>query len=451
MARRTGAREGLPRVAGRGRRVSRREFLRLGGAGVAGAALLGAAGCGGGSEGSGKLVFAMGPDTSGNLQKLVKRFNEREGGEFQVEYRVMPVESSQYFDNLKTQFQAGGGDIDVIGADVIWPAQFAGNGWILDVSDRFREADRGEFLDGPIQSLVYEGKIYGVPWFTDAGMLYYRQDLLEEAGFSEPPKTWDELAEQAEKVKTDTDTRFGFVFQGSEYEGGVCNGLEYIWTHGGDALDPDDPTKVVIDSPEAIAGLATQRRMVESGVAPQAVTTFAENESHSTFLNGDAVFVRNWPYMYALAGNPDESKIESEQVGVTPLPVGEGGSGTASALGGWNLVVNAATDRPDDAWEFIQFMTSEESQRIRALEASLLPTRDALYEDREVVESVPVIELGAEALKNSRPRPVSPYYSDMSLTMAKEFNTSLKGDVSPEQAAQNIRDELESIIEQGTG
>ena len=157
----------------------------------------------------------------------------------------MPSDTGAYFDQLRTQFQAGGGEIDVILGDVIWPAQFAANGWIMNLSDRFTDTD--EFLPGPMQSNTYDGKVYGVPWFTDAGMLYYRQDLLEEAGFSEPPATWEELEEMAQKTAQDTGTRF--VFQGAEYEGGVCNGCEYIWSHGGNVHDPENPSKVVIDSP----------------------------------------------------------------------------------------------------------------------------------------------------------------------------------------------------------
>ncbi|MEW6635224.1 MAG: ABC transporter substrate-binding protein [Actinomycetota bacterium] len=434
-------------IGRKARRISRRRFLGLGGAGLAGAALLGTAGCGGdGGSGSGDIIFAMGPDTTGNLQELVRRFNEQ-SQDFKVRYREMPADTGQYFDKLRTQFQAGGGDIDVIGGDVIWPAQLAANGWIVDVSDRFPESERQRFLPGPIESLTYEGGIYGVPWFTDAGMLYYRQDLLEEAGFSEPPQTWEELKEQAKKITRDNDdVESGMVFQGANYEGGVCNGLEYIWTHGGDVLRGTSD-EVVIDSQESVDGLAMEQSMVEEGVAPQAVANYTETESHTAFLNGRSVFIRNWPYMYALAGNPEESRIEQGQVGVTALPVAEGRE-TTSALGGWNMLINAASDKQDQAWEFVQFMTSEESQRFRAVEATLLPTLESLYEDREVVEKVPVIRLGAEALKNSRPRPVSPYYSDMSLQMAEQFNNVVKGSASPEQAVRRLQQQLEQIVQQ---
>lgn len=430
--------------------MDRKDFLKLGGAGLAGAALLGVAGCGGGGGGggsseSGDIVFANGPDQSGATEKLLKQFNDQ-SKDFKVKFREMPADTGQNFDKMRTQFQAGSGDIDVFAGDVIWPAQFAANGWLLDVSDRFKESDRQDFLEGPIQSLTYEDKLYGVPWFTDAGMLYYRKDLLDKAGL-EPPKTWDELIQQGNQIAESENIKFGFVFQGSNYEGGVCNGLEYIWTHGGDVLDPNDPSKVIIDSPEAAAGLATARSTISDGAAPQSVTNFTETESQTTFLNGDAVFCRNWPYMYALAANPDESKIKQDQVGIAPLPVQEG-QPTSSALGGWNMMINANSQKQDQAWEFVQWMTAPEQQKFRALEGSFLPVRTALYDDQEVNEKVPVVSLGQEALKSSRPRPVSPAYSDMSLRMGEQFSAAFKGDVSPEEAVKTLQEELQSIADQ---
>jgi multiple sugar transport system substrate-binding protein len=430
--------------------MNRRDFLKMSGAGLAGATLLGAAGCGGGGGASGDLILSMGPDDSGTLPDLIDRFNKQHQGEFQVKYREMPSDTGQYFDQLRTEFQAGGGEIDVIGGDVIWPAQFAAQGWIVDFSDRMPESEQKKYLPGPIESLTYDGKIWGVPWYTDAGMLYYRRDLLEESGISAPPKTWEELKEMALQVSQETGTKYGFVFQGAEYEGGVCNGCEYIYTHGGNVLDPADPSKVVIDSPEAIAGLTTEQSMTEEGVAPQAVSTYTEEETDPAFLNGDAVFARNWPYMYALAGTSDFPDVKPEQIAVAPLPVGDPEPTIASTLGGWNFLVNAASDMQEEAWEFIQFMTAAEQMKYRAVEATLLPTLKSLYDDPEVVEAIPVIELGKEAIQSARPRPVSPYYGDMSLEMAEQFAAVVKGDASPEQAANTLKNSLENIIEQAS-
>jgi multiple sugar transport system substrate-binding protein len=430
-----------------GRQFNRRDFLKMSGAGLAGAALLGSTACGGGGSGSGDLIFAMGTDTSGTLQGLIDKFNKQSEG-FKVTYQEMPTDTGAYFDKLRTQFQAGGGNIDVIGADVIWPVQFAANGWLLDVTDRFPKSEQSQFLSGPINSLMYDGKIYGVPWFTDAGLLYYRADLLEKSGYSDPPKTWDELQEMAVKVAKDQKIDYGFVFQGDQYEGGVCNGLEYIWTNGGDVLDPSDPNKVVIDSPEAAAGLAIEQGIVEDGVAPQAVATYTETETDPAFLGNKAVFARNWPYMYALAGTKDYPDVKPEQIGVAPVPVTPG-NGLVSTLGGWNMLINAQTDMPDEAWEFVSWMTSEQAQRLRAIDASLLPTRPALYKDKEIRETIPVIVEGEAALKNARSRPVSPYYSDMSLEMQEQFNGVVKGDTSPEDAVASLQDSLTQIVEAG--
>ena len=432
-----------------GRRIPRRRFLEMGAGGLAGAALLGVAGCGGGGQGSGggtEVVFSFFPDPTGSVQRLIERFHRENGDGISVRLREMPADSGQHFDQLNTEFHSGESGIDVIGGDVIWPAQFAANGYIADLSDRFPESERRAFLPATIEANTYEGAIYGVPWYTDAGMLYYRLDLLETAGYSAPPATWDELKEQARAVQEDVGTRYGFVFQGADYEGGVVNALEYLWTSGGNVLDGD---RVIIDSPEATRGLEIERSMVADGIAPEGVSQYKEQESATIFLGGDAVFMRNVPRMYALASDPAESEIEPAVIGVAPLPVAEEGLRSYSSLGGWNLFLNANSQNADAAWEFMRFMSAPEQQKVRAIEGSVLPARRALYEDEEVLQKVRVAELGREAIRNTRPRPVSPFYSDMSLRMSEGFATSLWGEAPPDEVLGTLRRELEEIIAQG--
>ncbi|CAN5606065.1 ABC transporter substrate-binding protein [soil metagenome] len=429
------------------RLFNRRDFLKMGGAGLAGAALLGTAGCGGGGESfNGEITVGFGREASGTLQKLIDQFN-KQSKDVKAKWRVMPSDTGQYFDQLRTQFQAQDGSLTLIGGDVIWPAQFAANSYIIDLSDRFTKSMQSKFLQGPVESNTYEGKVYGVPWFTDAGLLYYRKDLLEKSGFSGPPTTWDELKEQANTIKQDQGTKFGYVFQGAEYEGGTVNGLEFINSYGGQVLDPGDASKVIIDSPESVAGLEAQRSMVADGVAPQAVSTYAEPETEAPFLGGDAVFCRNWPYMYSLAGT--ENFIKPDVIDIAPLPAGDGGE-SVSGLGGWNFFINAFADpeAQDAAWEFVEFITAPEQQKFYSLGGSYLPTLTALYDDPEIKESVPTVRLAGEALKNTVPRPVSPVYSDMSLKMAEEFNSSLGGDVEPQEAISTLQTELQKITDQ---
>jgi multiple sugar transport system substrate-binding protein len=439
---------GLARPAHAGGKISRRRFLRLVGAGLAGAAMLGAAACGGGEEsGSNTLTLTFIPDEAGGLKKLIEGFNRRYRGEIQVTWREMPAASADYFEQIQAELQSGQSKVDIIAGDVVWPAQFAANGWILDLSDRFSGGMQQDYLDGPLESVWYEDAVYGVPWFTDAGMFYLRKDLLERSGFSGSPKTWDEMKQMAGKVRQDQGTKFGYVFQGSQDEGGVVDALEHVWNAGGDVLDGQ---RVVIDSSESAQGLTLRRSMIVDGIAPEASGDYTTQESQVVFTNGDSVFMRNWPFVFGLLSDPETSRVRPDQVDIASLPVADRADQSFTGLGGWNFMVNATSeDKIDQIWTFIEYMSAPEQQRTFALESARLPTLRSLYEDEEVLNKLPVARLGREALENARPRPVSPYYSDMSLAMAEQFNASLKGEVPVEGALRNLQEELQSIVDQG--
>ena len=432
------------------RGLSRRDFLKVGGTGLAGAVLLGAAGCGGGEQSGGatELYFTGPPDTTGTTDKLIKEFNDKNKGKYKVIFQQGNADTGQRLDKLRTQFQAGGENIDVILGDVIWTAELAASGWISDLSDRFPESQQQQFLPGSVEAITFNGKPYGMPWFTDTGLLYYRKDLLKKSGFNGPPKTWDELKQMTRKVRAESDIKFGFLFQGAKSEAGVCDGCEFIWGHGGNVLDPSDPTKVLVDSPQAIEGLETERSMITDGIAPKAVTVYEETETEGEFLRGDAVFLRNWPYVYSLIGTSSYPKLKTDQVGVSELPSADGKPGNGT-VGDQPLYISTSSKYPDAAWKFIEFLSATDQQRFRAVEGSYLPTRSALYDDPEIQDSVPVVALAKQALQHTRPRPVSPYYSDMSLEMQEQFNASLKGDTTPGEAARTLKGELESIIQEG--
>ena len=433
----------------RARGVSRRGFLKMGG--LVGAAVLGGslvAGCGGGESSGGAVEVTLGfiPDEAGGLQTLLDRFNKQHKGEIQVKWRQMPASSAEFFEQMQAELQSGKSTMDVIAGDVVWPAQFAANGYILDLSDRFTQKMQGDYLEGPVQAVQYEGKTYGVPWFTDAGMFYYRTDLLEKSGFSEPPKTWEEMKRMSGKVRADSGTKFGYVFQGAQDEGGVVDALEHIWNAGGDVLDG---SRVIIDSPESAEGLKLRRSLITDGVAPQASGDYTTQESQASFTNGDVVFMRNWPFVYGLLSDPETSSVKPGQVDIGALPVASEEDTSFSGLGGWNFMVNAtAEDKIEEIWTFIEFMSAPEQQQTFAVESARLPTLKSLYEDDEVLDKLPVAKLGREALENTRPRPVSPLYSDMSLEMAEQFNASLKGEVPVEEALANLQKGLQDIADQ---
>jgi multiple sugar transport system substrate-binding protein len=180
------------------------------------------------------------------------------------------------------------------------------------------------------------------------------------------------------------------------------------------------------------------------------VLQYKEDESHSAFLNGEAVFIRNWPYMYALAGSSDYPQVKQDQVGISALPISQGNQ-SYSTLGGWNFLINAASDKQDQAWEFIKFMTAPEQLIVNAKQGSKLPTRKSLYNEPEVTDNVPVARLGKEAIiQNSRPRPVTPLYSDVSLELSSVFNNVLSGNTSPKAGIKTLQEDLQNIVDQAS-
>ena len=436
--------------------LSRRHFLSGSAAGLAAGALAAPAVR---AQQTTQLTFAFGPDESGAIQTLIDGFNAENQAGVEVRWTTAPENSDDFFRLLQSDFQAGADDIDVFGADVIWTAEFAEPGWIEDLSRRvFDEIDTGALLPAALNSAYHRNRLWAVPWYTDAGLLYYRRDLLEEAGIAKPPATWDELIEAARTVMEASGIAHGLVFQGANYEGGTVNALEFIWSAGGRAwtaqpattgafgMNVSDPNVIVLDSAASAAGLAKAREMVETGIVPADVTGFNERDALSVFASGDAVFMRNWPFAYGLMGTDQFGPVTPDQVGVARLPTLRPDLQSYSCLGGWNLAMNAAGANKDAAWQFIRWALAPERQRAMAQTGGYLPVRSDLYEDAALREAVPVVGLGEAAVRGARARPTSPIYSRLSPRVSAMWTRMLGGEVAPEEAVAATTGELRRIV-----
>lgn len=429
-------------------KMTRRDALKVVGVGAGAAALGGNTRRRVRAQGAPvKLTFAFPPDASGGVQMLLDGFNQQQQGAVEVTWRQMPSNFGEYFNQVRTELQAGSEDLDVIGIGGIWPAPLGVPGLIAELGDRLTNTD--PFLPGAVAINTYDGKLYGAPWYTDAGLLYYRKDLLEQGGFAGPPKTWAELETMAQEIRASTGIAAGYLLQGAETPAGAINAIEFIYTSGGNVLDPADPSKVAVNSPEALRGLRIERGLIDKGIAPQAVTTYGEQECEAAFLRGDAVFMRNWPGSYEPAADPARSALALEQVGVGELPVAEAGLQSRAVQSGIQLAINATSRNPEAAWALIAHMIAPEQQKAFALRAGQLPTLSGLYEDQELVRQMPIIGLGQQALAHSQPRPVTPYIFEMSNLIAERVTTMLSGGASPEETAETLQEELQEIIDLG--
>ena len=381
------------------------------------------------------LSIAVG-DTGNELEALrqqVKVFEERTG--HTVDIVSMPSSSSEQFSQYRLWLAAGNTDIDVYRVDVIWAPQLAGQ--LLDLTEATKDVIDQHF-PAIVESQTVDGKLVALPLFTDAPALYYRKDLLEKYGAT-VPKTWGEMATTAEMImdkerEAGNPDMWGFVFQGKAYEGLTCDALEWVKSSGGGQIVEADGT-ISINNPDAAAAIDRAAGWVDT-IAPPGVLAYGEEESRGVWQTGNAVFMRNWPYAYAL-GNTDDSPIK-DKFDVTTLPYAEEGDRSAATLGGWNLAIPKFVSNPEAAVELVKFLASPEQQKVRALISGNLPTIQSLYEDAEIAEKLPIIPRWEAVFRNAVPRPSAPTklkYNEVSSDFWTAVHETLSGNGS---AADNL-------------
>ncbi|MFT5165576.1 MAG: multiple sugar transport system substrate-binding protein [Saprospiraceae bacterium] len=406
-----------------------------------------------------EITFGFNFTESENIQPLIDQFNQENQGKIKVNWEETSAVSDEFYQQIEKDLTGETPHLDVFGADVVWTAALASQDLVENLSPRFyQEFNPSDFVAPALRSAIYNFKVWGVPWFTDTGIIFMRKDLLEKNNIMSPPVTWAALKASAKKVMEASGVKYGYVFQGAAYEGGVVNACEFIWnTNGniliGDLFTPegsdniDIPLDIItIDSKESERGFSLARSLIVEGIAPEAVVNYTEQESMEAFENGDAVFMRGWPGNYSAFLKKD-TKIKPEQIAVCPIPGIEKGKRSYNCLGGWNLMVNAQSEqrKKDAAWAFIKFMTDSPQQKFRAMNGGNLPTLKSLYEDQELLENVEVIALAKESIQHARSRPISPLYLEISPLISKKFNQVLKGEITPEYAVSLLQMELEGI------
>ncbi len=362
-----------------------------------------------------------------------------------------PADANERLALYQTLLAAQAKDIDVFQIDVIWPAILAPH--LVDLSAILSEEDRADHFEVLIDNNTVDGKLVAMPWFMDAGLLYYRQDLLEKYG-KQVPKTWAELAETAKAVldgerQAGNANLQGYVWQGRAYEGLTCNALEWIASYGGGGIVDPDGT-VTIDNPQAAAALEMARSWIGT-ISPRGVLSYAEEESRGVFQSGNAVFMRNWPYAWALA-NAADSPVKGK-VGVAALPQGDGAEARhAAAMGGQNLAVSRYSAHPDEAADLVRYLTSAQEQKRRAQEGSFNPTLRSLYSDADLVTANPFYKDFLPIVESAVARPstiTGRRYNQVSSAFVRMVHGALSGQGAASASLVDLNSELERLSRGG--
>jgi len=378
------------------------------------------------------------------LSKLIRDF-EAENPGIRIAESVIPSSTDEQHQFYVINLAGGAADFDLLDMDVIWVPEFARAGWLLDITGTIPAAELAPLHAGAVRADTLDGRLYGVPWFVDAGVLYYRADLLEKY-HRQLPQTYAELAETARAIQVaEKDPRLaGFLWQGMQYEGLVCTALEVIRGYGGDVLDAAGAPKLT--APPTLAALHQMDAWIRSEyITPELVTTLNEEASRHIFQSGRAIFLRNWPYVWKLVNQ--EGSLVRGRVGVMGVPH-SAGRASSPTLGGFHLGINRRSLHPQAALQFMRFMIRQESQKRILLDLGVLPAHMGVYDDPEAIAAVPQLPQLRPAIEHAQPRPVTPYYLMISQILQPELSAVVAGIRSPEEAMQSAQKQVEHLLGQ---
>jgi multiple sugar transport system substrate-binding protein len=370
------------------------------------------------------------------LRRQLTRFMAEHPG-IRVVQRATPDASDQRHQLYVQWLNARASEPDILQLDAIWTPEFAAAGWILDL-DRFRPAT-AEFFPATVAANSWRGRLYAMPWFVDVGMLYWRTDLMHA-----PPATFDELERIASRARAESKVRYGLVWQGARYEGLVTVFAEYLGGYGGAILDGG---RVTVDSPAAVDALTTMRdEIYRDSVVPPATLTWHEEETRFAFQNGEAAFMRNWPYAYALMVDSGKARVAGRYA-VAPMPAASGGHQTAT-VGGSQLAINANSAHPEAAWAVIQYLISPAQMLERARVVGQFPTRPALYDQPELARALVIPPAQARAIiERAVPRPVTPVYTELSDILQIYLHRALTRQLEPASALNSAAKEMQALLD----
>jgi trehalose/maltose transport system substrate-binding protein len=360
-----------------------------------------------------------------------------------------PADANERLALYQQLLAAGSADIDIFQIDVVWPGILANH--FIDLKEYIPAEELADHFPALVANNVIDDKLIAAPFFVDAGLLYYRSDLLQKHG-REVPQTWAELADtaqaivDAERGEGNAEMQ-GYVWQGRAYEGLTCNALEWVASFGGGTI-VDSDGKITIDNPQAAAALNAAKTWIGT-ISPAGVLNYAEEEARGVFQSGNAVFMRNWPYAWSLA-NAGDSPIK-DRVGMSVLPHGEGGD-SASTLGGQQLAVSKYSAHPAEAADLVRYLTSTEEQKRRAIEGSFNPTRKSLYSDADVLKAVPFLENFEAVLDAAVARPstvTGSKYNQVSTEFFQAVHATLSDQGTAEENLKSLASSLDRLSRGG--
>jgi multiple sugar transport system substrate-binding protein len=410
-----------------------------------------AAACGGGQQpsssgpdkldGHGPITFVAGKSDASNItQKLIDQWNAGHPQE-PVRFVELPSDADSQRQQMVQNAQTKSDAFTVLELDNVWNQEFAANQWISQLPQN--TIDPSKFLPPTMNTVTYRGNLYGVPWTTDGALLYYRKDLLDKAGITQPPKTWADMQQDCQKVKAlpEAATMSCYAGQYEKYEGLTVNFAEAVNGAGGVITDKDG--KPNVNTPQAKAGLDSLVDGFRSGMIPKDAITYKETQDENAFDGGKLIFARNWSSAYANAEATDGSSQVAGKTAVAPIP-GLAGPGVSS-LGGHSMAISKFAKNKGTAADFIKFMNDDQSQRANLEQATLAPPATSIYDDPAEQAKFPFLPTLKQSILSAQPRPQVVHYGDATQAIEDNVYAALTGAKTSEQALTDLQARLQEL------
>jgi multiple sugar transport system substrate-binding protein len=392
------------------------------------------------------VVWFAARDTTGYTPKQVDAFNKANKS-IQVDYQEQGATTQDLHDKFVTVAGAKDSSVDIISMDVPYVPEFGAAGWTISVDDILPKDEQPKFSQGALQGATFQGKLFAVPWYNNGPGLYYRKDLFDAKGLK-APKTYDDLLGAAKTLQTAD--MVGFAMQLPQNEGGIINWMEYLWGYGGDLVD--DKLNVLVD--QGTAGVDGMQKILDfvykDKIIPEAALQFKLGaDVMNLFRGGQAAMIRLW---FSNAGDlyKEDSAVKPGQWDVAPLPSKDGARPGPGCLGDWNLGVSKFSTKQKEALEAVRLLTGQDFQRMRFLDGGFLPSRQAVFDDADIQKKYPYAKAAQASFENLKPRPVTPFYPDMSANAIQPaFGQAMARQLTPEQAIKQMADKMRQIMKSG--
>lgn len=355
---------------------------------------------------------------------------EKQHPDVKVNLEFVPYEALH--DKIVAARGAGGNGYDVVLFDAIWPAEFSRFDLLQDVSSRIAADEREKIFPGAMNTVVYQGKTLGMPWILDTKYLYYNKAMLDKAGIKTPPASWQQVMNDAKVLKDKGIVKYPLVWSWSQAEALVCDYTTLVSGFGGSFYQNG---KLDFSTPASLKAVTLMKTSLDQGLSNPASREYLEEDVRKAFSNGDAAFALNWTYMYNMANDPKQSKVAGD-VGIVPAP-GDTPDKPGAVNGSMGLGIAKASQHPEEAWQYIHYLTSQPVQDKYAKLS--LPVWKASYQDPAVAKGQESLIAAADkSLNVMLSRPETADYSRLSNTLQQQLQSVLQGKATPDVALKAV-------------